>query len=188
MISVACKALLSGLEVLAGIPGTVGGALRGNAGTRGGDIGQFVQSIDVLDAVGRSTRTRSEIRFGYRQSNLDDAILLEAVFELTPDKADDINRRLKKLWIAKKAQQPFGFQRAASVFRNARGLSAVELIEKSGLRGFRVGDVELSDRDPCYVVVHEKVASSDVRRLIELVRSTVQERTGVALDVQIDVW
>jgi len=188
LVAFACSSSLSGMETLAGIPGTVGGALRGNAGTHAGDIGQMTHAVEVLEGNGKAVRLRNELRFGYRESNLDDVVILAAVFDLTPDKSEDVVKRLKKFWIAKKAQQPFGFQRSAYAFRNPRGLAAADLIEKVGLRDARVGGAEVCDRDPCYVVAHEGCTSRDVHRLLELVLSKVAEKTGVRLDVHLDVW
>jgi UDP-N-acetylmuramate dehydrogenase len=188
LVAFACSSSLSGMESLAGIPGTVGGALRGNAGTHAGDIGQLTHAVEVLESNGKAVRLRNELRFGYRESNLDDVVILAAIFELTPDKSEDVVKRLKKFWIAKKAQQPFGFQRSAYAFRNPRGLSAADLIEKVGMRAAKVGGAEVCDRDPCYVVAHDDCTSRDVHRLLELVLSKVAEKTGVRLDVHLDVW
>lgn len=189
LISESCKAGLSGLEVLVGIPGTVGGAVVKNAGGRAGDIGQFIHSVEVVDPEGRlETRQRSQIRFGYRDSDLADSIVVAATVQLVPDKPEDIVRRVKKIWIRKQANQPFGFQNAGYAFRNPRGLSAAELIEKSGVRQTKVGQAELSDRDPRYVVAGPGATSRDVRQLIDLVVQRVEEQTGVRLELQIDIW
>ena len=107
LISQAVKAGLAGLETLAGIPGTVGGALHGNAGGRSGDIGQFVTSVTVLTAKGETcVRTEDELSFAYRQSCINELVILEATFQLQPDDPDEITRRMRKLWIMKKATQP----------------------------------------------------------------------------------
>lgn len=189
LIGHACKASASGLEAMVGIPGTVGGALCGNAGGRTGDIGQHVHSVEVIGDAGVSNSLmRADIRFGYRQSSLDDAIILKATFDLVEDDPDVIVRRIKKIWITKKATQPLVPESVGYVFRNPRGLSAVELIEKAGLFDTRVGGASLSDRDPSFVLVTEGATSRDVLRLIDMVRSKVEQRTGVVLDLQIDVW
>lgn len=189
LIAQACRGSLTGLEVLAGIPGTVGGALVRNAGGRSGDIGQFVSSVEVMDREGAiATRMRADIRFGFRSSNLDDAIVIAAEFELVEDDPDDIVRRLKKVWIAKKASQPFGFQSSAYIFRNPRGLSAVELIEKADLRGAKVGGAEICSRDPKFILTEPDATARDVLRLIDLVRSKVQDRMGANMELQVDIW
>lgn len=189
LIAESCRTGLSGLEVLVGIPGTVGGAVVKNAGGRAGDIGQYIHSVDVVDPDGNlETRKRSQIRFGYRDSDLADSIVVAATVQLVADKPEDIVRRVKKIWIRKQANQPFGFQNAGYAFRNPRGLSAAELIEKAGLRQTKVGHAELSDRDPRYVVAGPGATSRDVRQLIDLVVQRVEEQTGVRLELQIDMW
>jgi UDP-N-acetylmuramate dehydrogenase len=188
LVAFACSSSMTGMECLAGIPGTVGGALRGNAGTRQGDIGQLTHAVEVLEANGKAVRLRNELRFGYRESNLDDVVILAAVFELAPDKTEDVVRRLKKFWIAKKAQQPFGFQKSGCAFRNPRGLLAAELVDKAGMKSAKVGGAEICDRDPCYVIAHHGCTSRDVHRLLELVMAKVAEKSGVHLDLQLDVW
>jgi UDP-N-acetylmuramate dehydrogenase len=190
LISQAARHGLAGLETLVGIPGTVGGALRCNAGDRTGDIGQLVRQVEVLDGQGRpQVRDRDELRFGDHASNLDDPVLLTAEFALDPDDADAIVKRMRKAWIARKAAQPLGFQSAGRIFKNPRGLSASALIEQAGLARTRVGGAEVSDRDPNYFLVHHPDATArDVLRLIDLVRSRVQERFNVALEQEITVW
>jgi UDP-N-acetylmuramate dehydrogenase len=189
LIAEACKARASGLEALVGIPGTVGGAVRHNAGGRTGDIGQFVKQVELMDERGEiTTRMRPDIRFGYRKSNLDDVVLLSFIFELAEDDPDRIVRRIKKIWISKKAKQPFGFQACGCALRDPRGLSAAALIESAGLSPVRVGGAELSDRDPRFVIAHPGTTSRDVVRLLEMVRTKVEERAGVRLELQLDVW
>lgn len=189
VISHTVNAGLSGMETLVGIPGTVGGALHGNAGGRIGDIGQFVESVTALTAAGEViTRTQDELSFGYRESNLDDLIIIEATFRLQPDDPEEITRHMRKLWISKKATQPYSFQSAGCVFKNPRGMSAGLLIDQAGLRGTRIGDAEISDRHANFIVSHPGASSNDVQRLIDLARSKVAEQFGVDLELEIEVW
>jgi UDP-N-acetylmuramate dehydrogenase len=189
LISQAARHGLAGLETLVGIPGTVGGALRCNAGDRSGDIGQFVRRVEVLDSQGAvQVRERDELRFAYRRSNLDDPVVLEAEFELERDDSNTIVKRMRKAWILRKASQPLSFQAAARVFRNPRGLSAAALIEQAGLAKTRVSGAEVSERDAAFLVVHPGASSRDVLRLIDLVRSRVHERFGVELELEITIW
>ena len=189
LISQAARHGLAGFETLVGIPGSIGGALRCNAGDRYGDIGQFVRQVEVMDSSGSTQmRERDELRFGERVSNLDDPVLLSASFQLETDSADAIVKRMRKAWIARKASQPLSFQAAARVFKNPRGLSAAALIEQTGLARTRVGGVEVSDRDSNYFIVHPGASSRDVLRLIDLVRSRVHERFNVTLEQEITVW
>lgn len=188
LIGAACKNGLTGIETLVGVPGTVGGALKHNASGRGGDIGQFVHSVESMDNRGQiANKLRADLRFGYRTSNLDD-IILSATFDLDRDAPEQIAKRVRKLWMSKNAQQPFGPQATVYAFRNPRGQSAVELIEKSGLGQTKVGGAELSAADPRYVVANPGATATEVRQLIETVRQRVEEHTGVTLDLQIDLW
>jgi UDP-N-acetylmuramate dehydrogenase len=191
LISESARHGLAGLETLVGIPGTVGGALRTNAGDRVGDIGQFVHTVEVLDARGDvQVRERDELQFADRASNLDDPVLLSAEFALEPDTSDAIVKRMRKAWILRKASVPLTFQAAGRVFKNPRGLSAAALIEQTFGQHTRpkVGKAEVSDRDANYIVVHPGATARDVLRLIDLVRSEVQKRFNVALERDITVW
>jgi len=189
LISHTVRAGLAGMEALVGIPGTVGGALRGNAGGRSGDIGQFVESVTVLTNAGEvQTRREDELEFAYRHSNLDDVIILGATFQLQRDDPEEITRRMRKLWITKKATQPFSFQSAGCIFKNPRGMSAGLLIDQAGLKGTRIGQAEISDRHANFIVAHPGATSQDVLRLIDLARSKVAEQFGVDLELEIQIW
>ena len=189
LISASARHGLYGLETLVGIPGTVGGALRTNAGDRSGDVGQFIRLVEVLDTQGNlQVRDRDELQFSEHGSNLDDPVLLTAEFALEQDSADAIVKRMRKAWILRKAAQPANFQAAGRVFKNPRGLSASALIEKAGLPRTKVGGAEVSDRDSNYIIVHPGASSRDVLRLIDLVRARVQERFNIPLEQEITVW
>ena len=189
VISASVAAGLAGLETLVGIPGTVGGALHGNAGTRHGDIGQFLSAVTVVTATGeKCVRMEDELTFAYRQSSINELVIVEALFTLTPEDPDEIARRLRKLWIMKKATQPLSFQSAGCIFKNPRGLSAGALIEQAGLKGTRVGQCEVSDRHANFIVTHENATAADLLKLVDLIRAKVAEAHGVDLELEIQVW
>ncbi len=188
-ISEAARRGLAGLESLVGIPGTVGGALRCNAGDRSGEIGPYARRVEVLDDRGQvQVREREELRFAYRWSNLDDPVLLAAEFELDSDDLDAIVKRLRKAWIHRRASQPFSFQAAGRIFKNPRGLSAATLVAQAGLVGTRVGGAEVSERDANFIVAQPGTSARDVLRLIDLIRSRVRERSGIDLELEIAIW
>jgi UDP-N-acetylmuramate dehydrogenase len=189
LISATARRGLSGFETLVGIPATVGGALRTNAGDRSGEIGQFVRRVDVLgEDGGVDVRERDELQFEEHSSNLDDAVILGADFELESDSADAIIKRMRKAWIMRKADQPYSFQASARLFQNPKGFSAALLIEQAGLARQRVGAAELSERNANYVVAHPGTTARDVLRLVDLVRSKVREKTGVELRQELVLW
>jgi UDP-N-acetylmuramate dehydrogenase len=189
VISRAVEAGLQGLEALVGIPGTIGGAVRGNAGGRHGEIGQFVQAVTVMTARGEQfTRRGDELTFEYRFSSINELAILNVELELKPGDPNEITRRMRQLWITKKAAQPFSFQSAGCIFKNPRGLSAGSLIEQSGLKGMKVGGAEVSDRHANFIVTSSGATSADVLNLIEVIQSRVSEQHGVDLELEINIW
>ncbi len=189
VISTAVRAGLAGLEPLVGIPGTIGGALHGNAGSRGGDIGQWASGANVLTRRGEVIeRDRGELVFAYRQSSLDELVILDATFQLEQEDPEQLTKRMQKQWIIKKAAQPMSHQRTGCVFKNPRGMSAGMLIEQAGLTGTRVGGAEVSQRHGNFIVASEGATSTDVLKLIDLIRSRVAERLGVELEPQLEIW
>lgn len=183
------RAGLAGLDTLVGIPGTIGGALHGNAGGRSGDIGQYARSVRVLTETGELfTRREDELSFAYRQSSLNELIILDAEFELFHDDPGEITRRMRKLWIMKKATQPLTFQSAGCIFKNPRGMSAGLLIDRAGLKGTRVAGAEVSDRHANFIVAHDGAKAADVLQLIDLIRAKVSEQFGVDLELEIKIW
>ena len=183
------RAGLAGLENLAGIPGTIGGAVLGNAGGRYGDLGQCIRSVTVVNYQGdRQNRRLDELSFAYRQSNVDDAVVLDVELELRPDDPEEIAKRLRKIWVLKKSSQPLGSQSAGCIFKNPRGLSAGSLIEQAGLKGTKIGGAEISDRHANFIVTQEGATSVEVMRLIDLIRSKVTEQFGVHLESEIKIW
>lgn len=189
VVTSACHDGLAGLEVLIGIPGTLGGALHGNAGTHASDVGQWTAGATVVTSTGEVIeRTRDEMHFSYRSSSLDDLVILEAVFQLDEDDPVDLARRMQKNWILKKQSQPMGHQSAGCVFKNPRGISAAELIDEAGLKGTRIGGAVVSDRHANFIVAEPECTAQDVMRLIDLIRSQVHERLDIELERELEIW
>lgn len=189
LISASARHGLAGLESLVGIPATVGGALRHNAGGRSGEIGQLVRRVEVLDEHGVvDVRQRDELHFGENQSNLDDAVLLAAEFELELDSTDSIVKRMRKAWIQRKSAMPYSFQAAARLFQSPKGMNAATLIEQAGLGHQKVGGAEVSERNANFVIAHPGATARDVLRLMDLLRSKVREGTGIDLQPELVVW
>jgi UDP-N-acetylmuramate dehydrogenase len=180
---------LAGLETLIGIPGTLGGALHGNAATHGGDIGQWAVGATVLTLTGEVLqRTRDDLVFGYRQSSLNELAILEATFDLDEDDPKELAKQLQKNWIVKKSSQPMGHQCAGCVFKNPRGSSAGELIDGAGLKGTRIGGAVVSDRHANFIVAEPECTSQDVLRLIDLIRTQIHDRMGIELELELEIW
>ncbi len=180
---------LSGAECLAGIPGTVGGAIRINAGGRFGDIGNITQSVKLMDSSSyRFERKRDDIYFGYRMTNIMARFILEAEFLLTPDEPENIARLLKEVWMLKKSSQPMNSRNAGCVFKNPRAMSAGALIDKAGLKGAQIGGARVSERHANFIMAEDNATASDVLALIDKIKDAVQARFDVEIELEIDIW
>ncbi|MEK6234980.1 MAG: UDP-N-acetylmuramate dehydrogenase [Planctomycetales bacterium] len=189
LVSTAVGEGLAGLETLVGIPGTVGGALHGNAEGKGGDVGQWTNKATVMTKAGEIVeRGRDEMAFAYRQSSLDELVILSGEFVLDRADPEELTRRMQKHWIVTKANQPTASQNAGCVFQNPSGMSAALLIEQGGLKGTRIGGAEISDQHANFMIAHAEATTADVLRLTELVRDRVSEKTGVDLELAIQIW
>ena len=190
LISQAARSGLAGLEFLTGIPGTVGGALRGNAGNRQGAIGQFVRRATVIDASDSvQIRERDDLSFAERDSNLDEPVILSAEFVFERDEPEALVRRMRRIWILKKENQPYGHQSSGLIFKNiSPDLTASTLIEQAGLKGTRYGGAEVSDRHANFIIAHPEATTADVLHLIDQIRQRVWQQFGYELELQIQVW
>ncbi len=184
---------LAGAEFLAGIPGTVGGALAMNAGCYGGETWQFVHEVTVLgrDGVLRR-RTRDEYEVGYRHAALRHAPLPEewfvaAAFAFAPGVADEARGRIKHLLARRIATQPLDRPNAGSVFRNPAGDFSARLIEACGLKGRRSGGAQISEKHANFIVNTGSASAADIESLIEQAQARVLERFGVVLEREVRI-
>lgn len=178
-----------GIESLVGIPGTVGGALVMNAGTAQGCIADVLVGIDVIDFEGRRRRIpRAELSPVYRSMRLPgDWIVLGGWFELRPLKDGSLKRRLGELMGLRKRSQPLGWPSAGCIFKNPNGVSAGALIDKSGLKGVRVGDAQISEKHANWIINRGKASARDVLALIGRMEEKVLENFGIRLEREIKV-
>jgi UDP-N-acetylmuramate dehydrogenase len=188
-ITITVGAGLAGLETLVGIPGTIGGALHGNSGSHGGDIGQWASRATVMTRSGEIIdRERSDLVFAYRESSLDELVILSAEFELEKEDPLVVTKRMQKQWIIKKANLPMAHENTGCIFKNPRGMSAGMLIDQCGLKGEQVGGAEVSQRHANFFVAKPGATAKDVLQLIDVVRNRVAERMGVELETEIEIW
>jgi UDP-N-acetylmuramate dehydrogenase len=191
------QAGLAGLHSLAGIPASVGGALRMNAGGAFGEIGQFVSWVDVMDASGRTFRRhRDDLEFGYRSSNIVARYILAAGFELTPDDPEALVKRVKEIFFYKKTTQPMSEHSAGCAFKNPPEsavpsdlpASAGALIEQAGLKGHQIGQAQVSPKHANFMIALPGCTAADLIQLIEHVQKTVLEHFGVELQREVVIW
>ena len=178
---------LSGIEFMAGIPGTVGGALAMNAGAFGGQTWPRVSSVEVINRQGIiSTRTADEYDYGYRYvKGFDGEWFLGASFDL--DEGADSNNviSIKKLLEQRAATQPIGKKNCGSVFMNPQNAFAANLIEQCGLKGFCIGGACVSTKHANFIINENKASAADIEALIKHVQSAVNEKHNIELNTEV---
>jgi UDP-N-acetylmuramate dehydrogenase len=180
---------LSGIECLAGIPGTVGGGVRMNAGGKYGDIGAVVTRALVMDDRGvLFERTKDDLVFDYRSTNIAARFILRATLELEEDDPEAIMRKTKEIWMYKRNTQPLSTKSCGCIFKNPRGLSAGALIDQAGLKGMRIGGAEVSDKHANFVIAHPGCPADDVLKLVKLIRERVFEKNEIHLETEVQIW
>jgi UDP-N-acetylmuramate dehydrogenase len=185
--TLAAEAGIAGCEFLSGVPGTIGGALRMNAGAYGGDMAQVVGSARALDRRGRMhDLDKAGLGFAYRKSAVrDDWIFVAAVLEGVPDDPDRIKQRLAKIRADREASQPLRTKTGGSTFKNPSGAKAWELIDQAGCRGLVLGGAKVSEQHCNFLINTGGASAADIEALGEEVRRRVFDRTGVTLEWEI---
>jgi UDP-N-acetylmuramate dehydrogenase len=187
VMNFAKRAGLAGLEWAAGVPGQLGGALAGNAGTPKGDTCSMAEAVEVLDAAGaRRTLRRGNFQYAYRRSELRDFIILKATLQLAPDDKAAIQGRIDEA-LTKRSQQPIGERCSGCMFKNPPGDFAGRLIEQAGLKGARIGGARISEIHANFMLNDGSARARDITDLIELVRGKVQKCHGVNLDLEVRI-
>jgi len=193
LILTTAKDGLAGLEVLAGIPASVGGAVRMNCGGKYGEIGPTIDSLTTMKPDGTlETMSRNQLEFGYRRSNLTDRIVLDATFALEPGDPAKLRERVKEVFAYKKSTQPLAEQSAGCAFKNppleVSSKGAGQLIDEAGLKGFAVGGAAVSARHANFLTLKAGGTATDLIRLIRAVRMRVAEHSGVQLEPEVVIW
>jgi len=180
---------LSGLEPLTGIPGSIGGAIKMNAGGNFGDFGAVVQSVRLMDNQGNVFETsKPELVFDYRCTNITAQFILNARLQLGAGDPEQIMRTVKEIWIYKKNNQPLNTKNAGCIFKNPRGVSAGALIDRAGLKGHRIGGATVSDKHANFIIARKGCKSRDVMQLIEMMKKSVKEQFDTELELEIEIW
>jgi UDP-N-acetylmuramate dehydrogenase len=189
LVSLAVREALTGMAFCAGIPGSVGGAVRMNAGAYGGEIKDIVESVSLLDtSVVIRSAAREELPFAYRNLDLPaETIIIGAAFRLRRGNGKMIAEQVRKIIGIRMEKHPLEFRNAGSVFKNPRDCPAGKLIDESGLRGLRIGDAQISEKHGNFIVNRGQATAEEILRLIALIQRQVFERTGHALETEIRI-
>jgi UDP-N-acetylmuramate dehydrogenase len=181
---------LAGLEWAATVPGTVGGAVYGNAGAFGGDMAGSLIRAELLTENGKETFTVEQMGYGYRTSILKrgerKAVVLSAELALQNATREEVTVKIQQFSAHRKATQPPGAS-MGSMFKNPPGDYAGRLIEAAGLKGTRIGNAEISPLHANFFINHANTTAEDIRALIRLAQQTVKEKFGVELELEIEL-
>jgi UDP-N-acetylmuramate dehydrogenase len=189
LLAFSARAGLAGLEAVTGVPGTVGGAIRGNAGTHMGAITDHLDWVRVVERSGEERcLARRELGIGYRCVTLPPgAVVVEAAHTLRRGTTAEIRRAISKLLVRRNRTQPVEFRSAGCIFKNPSGDFAGRLVEQVGLKGLTRGGAQISDRHGNFIVNRGGATAADVHWLIERAAAEVRDKTGVALELEIQV-
>jgi UDP-N-acetylmuramate dehydrogenase len=181
---------LSGLEFAVGIPGSIGGVVRMNAGAHKHTVSEVVESVRIVQRGGRIvTATNRELEFTYRSSAIPrDAIITMVRLRLRSGDSREIHERLRKYNEERTASQPLKEKSAGCIFKNPGPCSAGKLIDDSGLKGFRIGGAAVSEVHANFIINRGKATFHDVTALIEHVKKTVKEKQSVDLREEVMIW
>ena len=181
---------LTGMEFAAGIPGTVGGGIRMNAGAYGGELGQVTVRVRVLTADGTvRDRTAEEMDFSYRHSVVQEngEIVLSALFALKRGERGAIAARMEELAEKRRDKQPLEYPSAGSTWKRPEGSFAAKLIEEAGCKGLSVGDAQISEKHAGFLINRGQANAADIRKLMAMVEQRVLDQSGVKLTPEIEM-
>ncbi|MBW7991501.1 MAG: UDP-N-acetylmuramate dehydrogenase [Planctomycetes bacterium] len=180
---------LSGIEALTGIPGSVGGAVKMNAGGNFGDFGSTVETVTLMDGDGNVfEKSKPELIFDYRRTNITAKFILSARLKLNESDSEQIMRTVKEIWIYKKNNQPLNTKNSGCIFKNPQGGSAGALIDRAGLKGLRIGGAVVSEKHANFIIAEKECTSNDVMKLIEAIKQKVKEQFDIELELEVEIW
>jgi UDP-N-acetylmuramate dehydrogenase len=174
-----------GAEMLAGIPGTLGGAIIMNAGAYGGEISDYMLSVELIRGERMVKIAKDEGGFTYRNSKLQGDLILEATFEFPEGVTDAMKTRRRETMLKRNSSQPVQWPNAGSIFKNPPGDFAARLIQESGLKGRTVGGAEISDLHANFIINRGGATARDVMELVGIARDEVLKKFGVELELEI---
>lgn len=182
------RCTLTGMEFAAGIPGTIGGAMMMNAGAYGGEMKDIVQQVTLLDEQGRICQySCADMEFGYRDSVMAHQSLtaLEITLELEVGEEEEIKALMDDLQERRTSKQPLEYPSAGSTFKRPEGYYAGALIQEAGLKGYRLGGAEVSEKHAGFVINADHATAADIRNLISHIQKTVYENSGVMMTPEV---
>jgi UDP-N-acetylmuramate dehydrogenase len=189
VVALSAREGLTGLEFCAGIPGSVGGGIRMNAGAYGSEMKDVLESVDLLNGEGNvKTCARAALQFEYRSLALPEgACVLGGVFDLARGNREAVEGRIREILKTRSGKHPLQYRNAGSVFKNPKGMPAGRIIDEAGLKGLTLGGARVSEMHGNFIVNLGSATAKDIIGLIELVREKVRERKGIDLEPEVKI-
>lgn len=181
---------ITGFEEISGIPGTIGGAVRMNAGAHGKEMKDIVKKVKCLDYNGNEkVFLNEEMEFSYRKSKLkkEKYIVTEVELELQKGNKEEINKKMEEYKEYRKEKQPIEFPSAGSTFKRGNDFITAKLIEEAGLKGYSIGDAEVSTKHSGFIINKGNATANDVLQLIEYVKEKVYEKFQKKIELEIEI-
>lgn len=188
LASIALKEELTGLESIAGIPGTIGGAIRMNAGAYGSEMKDIVVKTRYMTYDGKiKTLNYKEHEFEYRNSIFSklEVIIIDTTIKLKKGNKEEIESKMKEFAISRKNAQPLEYPNAGSTFKRKEGVLTAKLIDECGLKGFCIGDAEVSTKHAGFIVNKGKATAEDVLKLVEHIKQEIKNKYDIQIELEI---
>ena len=182
----ACENQIGGIEFLNTIPASIGGSVFMNAGCFGSEIKDIFESLEAMDFNGNiKILNISDIKFEYRHTNLNNLVILSAIFKYKIKSSNEIQKTLDEMMEKRRLTQPVGVKTCGSTFKNPLPHFAGKLIEDSGLKGFKLGGVEVSQKHANFLINSEKATSKDIKDIISHIQKIVHDKYGIKLEPEV---
>jgi UDP-N-acetylmuramate dehydrogenase len=187
IVNLSANEAFSGIEFCAGIPGSVGGGIRMNAGAYGSEIKDVLEWVSLLERGGKIFKVRrDDLDCAYRNLKLPEgSVITGASFLLRRGKREEIRERITEILGLRKKKHPLGYRSAGSIFKNPLNIPAGQLIDEIGLKGARIGDAKISEKHGNFIVNLGHAKAADVLALIEMVKERVLKEKGITLEVEV---
>jgi UDP-N-acetylmuramate dehydrogenase len=189
VVALAAKEALAGMEFCAGIPGSVGGGIRMNAGAYGSELKDVIESVSLLNGEGNIQSSKREtLQFQYRNLSLPEgACVAGGVFVLARGDREAVEGRVREILRMRAGKHPLQYRNAGSIFKNPKGMPAGKIIDEAGLKGARIGGAQVSEMHGNFIVNLGSATARDIIGLIELVQQKVLEAKGIALEPEVKI-
>jgi len=190
LVAITMRENLTGLEFCGGIPGSIGGAVRMNAGAYGHSVSESIETVVLMDEEGKTTTWgKEDLCFEYRNLHLSAGhAVVGAMFRVFPDDHGQVKEKVSQIMADRTAKHPLNYKNAGSIFKNPRGHApAGHLIEQAGLKGYAIGDAAISEKHGNFIINRGGASATDILTLIEHIQETIFLRYGILLETEIKV-